>query len=74
MRYGEQIGFIDHGKFILNNRAWKYLDTSNIEIYNISNEEELDRYLRGETILSNGKEEYILIKYNDEILGLEERK
>ena len=46
MRYGEQIGIIDHGRFSVGNRAWRYLDTSETEKYNILNIQELDRYLR----------------------------
>ncbi len=46
MRYGEQIGTIDHGRFSVGNRAWRYLDTSKTEQYNISDIPELDRYLR----------------------------
>jgi hypothetical protein len=33
MRYGEQIGIVDHGKFISGNRAWRHLDTSETERY-----------------------------------------
>ncbi|MBX9809803.1 hypothetical protein K2X92_05425 [Candidatus Gracilibacteria bacterium] len=74
MRYGEQIGVVDHGKFIVGNRAWKYLDTTNTEIYEIKNIEELDTYLRGEPILSSGEESYVLVVFKNETLGLESRK
>lgn len=35
MRYGEQIGVVDHGKFSPGNRAWRYLDTSETERYTL---------------------------------------
>ncbi|NRH21087.1 RsmB/NOP family class I SAM-dependent RNA methyltransferase [Candidatus Gracilibacteria bacterium] len=74
MRYGEQIGTIEHGKFISGNRAWRYLDTSKTELYIISNIGELDTYLRGEPISNIGDDSYILITFENQILGLEYRK
>lgn len=74
MRYGEQIGVIDHGRFVVSNRAWRYLDMSTTPQYIISDELGLDRYLRGEPIESVGTDEYILILYGDQLLGLEYRK
>lgn len=50
MRYGEQIGIIDHGRFSTGNRAWRYLDTSETEQYIITDIQALDTYLRGEPI------------------------
>ena len=50
MRYGEQIGVVDHGRFSTGNRAWRYLDTSETEQYNIIDIQALDTYLRGEPI------------------------
>ena len=46
MRFGEQIGHIDHGKFIPNNRAWKYLDSIDMENIELPDEQSLDDYLR----------------------------
>jgi hypothetical protein len=74
MRYGEQIGVVDHGRFIVSNRAWRYLDMSTTPQYIIPDEMELDRYLRGELIASSGSDEHILVSYMDQILGLEYRK
>ena len=74
MRYGEQIGVVDHGRFVVSNRAWRYLDESNTPRYTIADERELDRYLRGEPIESAGNDEYILVTYADQILGLEYKK
>jgi hypothetical protein len=48
MRYGEQIGVVDHGKFIVGHRAWRYLDISTTQRFSLKNEVELDNYLRGE--------------------------
>ena len=74
MRYGEQIGVVDHGRFVVSNRAWRYLDMSSTPRYTIADERELDRYLRGEPIESAGDDEYILVTYADQILGLEYKK
>lgn len=74
MRYGEQIGVIEHGKFIVWNRAWRYLDMSSNHGYKIGSITELDRYLRWEPIEDNWEDEYILVTYDDQILGLEYRK
>lgn len=74
MRYGEQIGVVDHGRFVVSNRAWRYLDMSDTPRYIISDEQGLDRYLRGEPIESIGSDEYILVTYTDQILGLEYKK
>ncbi len=46
MRYGEQIGVLKHGKFVANNRAWRYIDTYYTPVYQIMEQRELDRYLR----------------------------
>jgi hypothetical protein len=54
MRYGEQIGVVDHGKFVVSHRAWKYLDIGTTPIYILPDEASLDRYLRGEPIVSVG--------------------
>lgn len=74
MRYGEQIWVVDHGKFVVSNRTWRYLDMADTIQYIISNEGEIDRYLRWETIESSGSDEYILIIYLGQILWLEYRK
>jgi len=74
MRYGEQIGIVDHGRFIASNRAWKYLNISDTPIYTISDDIKLDYYLRWWLIEDNGEDEYIIISYEDQILGLEQRK
>jgi NOL1/NOP2/fmu family ribosome biogenesis protein len=74
MRYGEQIGVVDHGKFVVSNRAWRYLDMTDVPTYIVSDERELDRYLRGEPIESSGADEYLLVIYDEQVLGLESRK
>jgi hypothetical protein len=74
MRYGEQIGVVDHGRFVVSNRAWRYLDMTNTPRYIISDERGLDRYLRGEPIASAGSDEHILVSYDNQVLGLEYRK
>ena len=74
MRYGEQIGVVDHGRFVVSNRAWRYLDMTSTPRYTIADERGLDRYLRGEPIESAGDDEYILVTYADQILGLEYKK
>jgi len=74
MRYGEQIGTIEHGKFIPGNRAWRHLDTSETNTHTLSTNEQLDAYLRGEPIADVGDDEYVSVLYTDQILGLEYRK
>jgi len=74
MRYGEQIGIIEHGKFSPGNRAWRCLNMNTINTYNISNITELDNYLRWEQIHNMGEDLYIAIAYNKQILWLEYRK
>lgn len=74
MRYGEQIGLIEQGKFSPGNRAWRCLNMSTIDIYNIPNIIELDNYLRWEPINNTGKDAYIVISYNNQTLWLEYRK
>lgn len=74
MRYGEQIGTIEHGKFISWNRAWRYIETSWLERYPLETLEKLDTYLRWEPVSSSGSDAHVLITYKDQILGLESRK
>ncbi len=74
MRYGEQIGVVNHGRFIASNRAWRYLDMEGTTRYIISDERWLDRYLRWEIIESSGSDEYILVIYENQVLWLEYRK
>ncbi len=74
MRYGEQVGVVDHGRFMASNRAWRYLNMTDTATYVIPDEKGLDRYLRWESIESSGSDGYILIVYNSQILWLEYRK
>lgn len=74
MRYGEQIGVLKHGKFVANNRAWRYIDTYYTPVYQIMEQRELDRYLRWGILASRGEDSYTLVTYGDQILGLEYRK
>ena len=74
MRYGEQIGTIDHGRFLSGNRAWRYLDMSETERYNIIDIQALDTYLRGEPIINDGVDGAVLVVYQNQILVLEYRK
>lgn len=74
MRFGEQIGHIDHGKFISNNRAWKYLDTQETELLPLTDGSSLDNYLRWSLIESPGKDGPVLIQYDWQTLWLEHRK
>lgn len=74
MRYGEQIGVVDHGKFSSGNRAWRYLDTNETEQYTITDIQSLDLYLRGEPIGNRGADGDVLVMYQNQPLGLEYRK
>lgn len=74
MRWGEYIGNIVNGRYEPNVWAFPFLDTTHIEKYALQDEIELDRYLRGNPLESDGKDGYVLIEYDGVIVGLEERK
>ena len=74
MRYGEYIGNIVNGRYEPNVWAFSFLDTKNTEKYTLQDEVELDIYLRGNLLESDGKDGYILIEYDGVTIGLEERK
>lgn len=74
MRYGEYIGNIVNGKYEPNVWAFPFLNTTETEVYTLQDEVELDMYLRGNPLESDGKDGYILIEYDHVIIGLEERK
>ncbi|MDD2694261.1 MAG: hypothetical protein PHY14_05105 [Candidatus Gracilibacteria bacterium] len=74
MRYGEYIGNIVNGKYEPNIWAFPFLDTSNTEKYTLQDEVELDMYLRGNPLESDGEDDYVLIEYEGVPIGLEKRK
>lgn len=64
MRYGEQIGTIENGRYEPSALSCRFLDTSSVPSYILTDEGELDAYLRGAPIESTGEDGYILISYN----------
>lgn len=46
MRWGEIIGYREHGKFIPNSWAHRYIKTDHLEHYTIEDDNTLDHYLR----------------------------
>ncbi len=52
MRYGEQIGTIENGRYEPNALSYRYLDVSHITHHIFMGEAELDTYLRGAPIES----------------------
>jgi NOL1/NOP2/fmu family ribosome biogenesis protein len=74
MRFWEQIGNIDNWRFEPNIWSSRYIDTVQIEIHKIQDEVMLDNYLRGNPIIDEWRDDYILISYNWEQIGLEYRK
>lgn len=50
MRLGERIAMIENGEVRFTPFSVRYIDTMDIPRYTLRNEEELDRYLRGELL------------------------
>lgn len=73
MRWWEVIGYMEHGKFLPNAWAFRFLETNHLENHVIKDEGELDLYLRGHELESNGTDGYILIKYREQCIALERR-
>lgn len=74
MRFWEQIGNIENWRFEPSIWSNRYIDTTGLETYNIQDELILDSYLRGNPLIHEWKDAYILISYNWEQIGLEYRK
>ncbi len=74
MRFGEQVGTIDNGRFEPSIWSSRYLDTSWVERYDIQDELILDAYLRGSPLTHEWGDRYLLISYHWEEIGLEYRK
>jgi 16S rRNA (cytosine1407-C5)-methyltransferase len=74
MRYGEQIGTIENGRYEPNPLSCRFLDTSSVPSYTLSDEGGLDAYLRGAPIESTGEDGYLLISYNWQDISLEKRE
>jgi 16S rRNA C967 or C1407 C5-methylase (RsmB/RsmF family) len=72
MRFGEKIWSHNTGETLLDGWIFRYIDTSSYREYRITDEKELDRYLRGESLSLNEWDGYILIMYKETPLSLEE--
>lgn len=74
MRFGEQVGTIENWRYEPSVWASRYIDSSNLEVYDISNEIILDNYLRGYPLIHEWKDCHIRISYKWEDIGIEYRK
>jgi 16S rRNA C967 or C1407 C5-methylase (RsmB/RsmF family) len=74
MRFWEQIGGIENWRFEPSIWSSRYLDTTGVEGYGIQDELLLDNYLRGNPMIHEWKDAYILISYKWETIWLEYRK
>jgi 16S rRNA (cytosine1407-C5)-methyltransferase len=74
MRYGEQIGTIENGRYEPNALSYRYLDVSHITHHIFMGEAELDTYLRGAPIESVWADGYILMSYRGQQIALEKRE
>lgn len=72
MRFWEKIASIDSWNITLEPFAHRYIDTTSRTIYPIKNEQELDRYLRGELLESALPDGDILIRYDSIDITLEQ--
>lgn len=71
MRLGETIGHRNNGEFFPNARSYRDIFTENFPEIILKNDEELDRYLRGESIYSHEKSDYVNVKFDNEIIAFE---
>jgi 16S rRNA C967 or C1407 C5-methylase (RsmB/RsmF family)/NOL1/NOP2/fmu family ribosome biogenesis protein len=74
MRYGEQIGTIENGRFEANTLSYRFLDVEWVPHHILSTEEDLDAYLRGSPLTSEGPDAYILISHKWQIISMEKRE
>jgi 16S rRNA (cytosine1407-C5)-methyltransferase len=72
MRFWEKIASIEDWVIRFDPFAHRYIDTTARKNYSINNEEELDKYLRGETLESMLPDGWVLVTYQDSSITLEE--
>jgi 16S rRNA (cytosine1407-C5)-methyltransferase len=72
MRFWEKIGTLDSGQILLDAFSHKYISREDIETYIIRDENELDIYLRWGNLKVSHKDWPCLLRYQDNIVSLEE--
>ena len=72
MRFGEKISSIEDGVVLFDPFAHRYIDTSSIDRYTLSDEKMLDRYLRGELLECERDDGPVIVSYQDVDIALEE--
>ncbi len=72
MRFWEKIAALDEGRISFEPFAYRYIDTTSRTVYTINNEQELDRYLRGESLECTLPDGDIIIRYESIDIALEE--
>ncbi|MBP9812065.1 hypothetical protein KBC86_01675 [Candidatus Gracilibacteria bacterium] len=73
MRFGEKIGTLDSVKIALDAFSHRYISLEGIDTYEIRDENELDNYLRGGILSVSDKDGPYILKYQGNIISLEER-
>lgn len=74
MRFGEQIGAIENGRFEPSAWAHRYLDISDLTHHELWTEWELDEYLRWNPIVSRWDDISLLLSYEGQVVSLEWRE
>lgn len=71
IRLGQRIGRIEEGVFTPDNRLGRDFELAKTPIYEISDEQELDDYLRGKVIGNDPEGEFFVLRYDGINIGLE---
>ena len=72
MRFGEKIASIEGGVVLFDPFSHRYIDTSGIVRYDLHDEDELDRYLRGELLEADLPDGAVIVRYHTTDIALEE--
>ena len=72
MRFGEKIASIEWWVILFDPFSHRYIDIPSIQKYELQDENELDRYLRGELLESSLPDGSLIIRYNSLDIALEE--
>ena len=72
MRFGEKIASIEGGVVLFDAFSHRYIDTSGIVRYDLHDEDELDRYLRGELLEADLPDGAVIMRYHTTDIALEE--
>ena len=72
MRLGERIATVDNGEMQFDPFSIRYTDTDNLPRYILEDEEQLDRYLRGELLETHSADGTIIVSYDKVDIAREE--